>query len=150
MLAKACWMNCFSLIQLFAAIGTQAGAAMMMSALRSKLSVLVQRRMRVERRSCKRVVPPCPTICLLQSPDGEQRITGVVHDLSLRGIAVLVDRNYPSGSSLHVLLVNASHTFSVEVDMKVVRCFPSIDERFLVAGPFLRPLLHDEMVPFII
>ena len=121
----------------------------MKSLLRSKLSALVQRRLQIERRNGKRMVPTQRTLCLLQAPGESDRITGSVQDLSLKGIAVLTDRHYPMGSLVHILLVNASHTFSVELDLKVIRSFPTSDGQFLIAGPFLRPLLHDEVVPLL-
>ncbi len=118
--------------------------------LRSTLSALVQRRMPIERRGGKRVAPTHRTLCLIQSPSEHERCAGTVHNLSNKGIAVLSNREYPLGSTLHVLLVNASHTFSVELDMKVVRAFRTPNEQFLVAGPFSRPLLHHEIVPLML
>lgn len=118
--------------------------------LRNKLSLFVQRRLRIERRGCKRVVPVHRTLCLLQAPSEADRVTAVVQNLSVKGVGVLVDREYTPGTVLNVLLVNASHTFAVEVDLQVIRCFRVAANQYFLAGPFGRPLTHDEAVPFII
>jgi hypothetical protein len=122
----------------------------MKSALRNKLSVFVQRRLQVERRGGKRVVPAHRTLCLLQAPGESEPTTATVHNLSYKGVAVLAEHEYPTGAVLRVLLVNDSHTFSVTMDMKVTRSFRNGGTHYLIAGPFTRPLQHDEIVPFIL
>jgi len=118
--------------------------------LRSKLSVLVQRRIQVERRNGKRVAPMQRTLCLLQPPGETNQATAIVQNLSLKGVGVHVDREYPVGTILRALLVNAPHTFSVALELKVVRCFRAAPNLYFLAGPFGRPLTHDEVVPFIL
>jgi hypothetical protein len=118
--------------------------------LRSRLSALVQRRLQVERRNGKRVAPMQRTLCLLHKDGADERATSVVKNLSLKGVGVVAERGYELGEIVHALLVNASHTFSVAVDLKVVRCFRVADQEFFVAGPFTRSLTHEEVVPFII
>lgn len=122
----------------------------MTSALRNKLSVLVQRRSRLERRLSKRVVPIHRPLCQVCPTSQEESADGVVQDLSLKGVALLVEREFPLGTVLHVQLVNVSHTFSLALEMKVVRCSRNAANQFLVAGPFDRPLAHEEMVPFLL
>jgi len=118
--------------------------------IRNKISVFVQRRLQVERRSQKRIVPVQRTLCLLQVPGEQEQSTTVVQNLSRKGIGVLVDREHPPGTILTALLVNASHTFAVKRKLKVVRCFRVNGEQFFLAGPFESLLDHEEMVPFII
>ncbi len=118
--------------------------------IRSKLSVFVQRRLQVERRSQKRVVPVQRTLCLLQVPGENEQSTAIVQNLSRKGIGVLVDREHQPGDVLTALLVNSSHTFAVKRELKVVRCFRVNGEQFFLAGPFENLLDHAEMVPFII
>jgi hypothetical protein len=118
--------------------------------IRNKISVFVQRRLQVERRSQKRVVPVHRTLCLLRASGEDQPATTVVQNLSLKGIGVLVDREHAPGTLLHALLVNASHTFAVKRELKVVRCFRVNGQQFFLAGPFEKLLSHEEMVPFII
>ncbi|HWG44102.1 MAG TPA: PilZ domain-containing protein [Gemmataceae bacterium] len=122
----------------------------MKASLRSRLSALVQRRIHVERRGGKRVEPMHRTLCLLQMPGETSQTTAIVQNLSLKGIGVHVDREYTVGATLDLLLVNASHTFSVTLELKVVRCFRAAPNLYFVAGPFTRSLRHEEVVPFIL
>ena len=122
----------------------------MKSSLRNRLSVLVQRRLHIERRGSKRLVPIHRALCLLQSRGENERTTAVVDNLSHKGVAVLVDRDYALGTILPVLLVNASHTFSLAVEMTVVRSSRVGSNQYSIAGPFARELLHEEVVPFMV
>ncbi|HTU20995.1 MAG TPA: PilZ domain-containing protein [Gemmataceae bacterium] len=122
----------------------------MKPSLRNKLSVLIQRRLQNERRGCKRLVPVHRTLCLIQPAGESDWMTAVVDNLSHKGVALLVEREYAPGTVLPVLLVNASHTFSLAVEMKVVRSSRVGHDKYLIAGPFARVLLHDEVVPFIL
>jgi hypothetical protein len=122
---------------------------MLPSALRKPLSLFGQRRMKVERRGGKRVTPARNTLCLIRRPGEDQTSTVVVQNLSFKGIALLADRECPAGTVLGLLLINAAHTFSVEVDLQIVRCFRVAANQYFLAGPFGRALLHDELVPFI-
>ena len=121
----------------------------MKPSLRNKLSVLIQRRLQIERRGSKRLVPVHRTLCLIPSCGESERTTAVVDNLSQNGVAVLAEREYATGTVLPLLLVNALHTFSLTVEMKVVRSSRVGHDRYLIAGPFARPLLHEEVVPFI-
>jgi hypothetical protein len=122
----------------------------MTSSLRNQLSALVQRRRQVERRRSKRIAPAHRTFALLHREGDGKETTSLVHNLSLTGIAVHAECDYPLGTILHVLLVNASHIFSVAVDMKVVRCVRENHRSYLIAGPFERSLEYEEIVPFIL
>ena len=121
----------------------------MSSFLRSKLSVFARRRLQADRRGGKRLAPNHRTICRLQTPGEDAHTTAVVQNLSLRGVGMRVDREYTPGTLLHVLLVNDSHTFSVALELSVARCFRVANDQFYLAGPFGRPLTHEEVVPFI-
>jgi hypothetical protein len=118
--------------------------------LRSKLSALVQRRLQIERRGGKRVAPAQRTLCRLSKPGESAQAASVVQNLSIKGVGLQTECSYQLGELLHVLLVNAAHTFSVSVELRVARCFHVTDNRYFVAGPFTRPLTHDEIVPFIL
>ena len=122
----------------------------MVSSLRKKLSFLVQRRQQVERRRGKRIAPNHRTIALLYAEGDSEPTMAIVHNLSPKGVAVHAERDYPLDSILHVLLVNASHIFSVAVDLKVVRSIRNGSNAYLIAGPFARSLSHEEVVPFIL
>lgn len=122
----------------------------MNSSLRNKLSALVQRRLKVERRGVKRIAPTQRTLALLKDGQDGETITAHVHDLSSKGLAVYAGRDYPLGTLLHVILVNAAHTFSVAVEVKIVRVIRESGNGYLLAGPFNRTLAHDEVIPFIL
>jgi hypothetical protein len=121
----------------------------MKSSLRNKLSVLVQRRLQVERRGARRVIPTHRTLCLFQGPGDSERGTAIVQNLSREGVAVLAERDFPSGTLLHLLLVNEAHVFSLAADVKVIRSQRVGHEHYLLAGPFVRPLRHEEVIPLI-
>jgi hypothetical protein len=123
--------------------------ALMISPFRTKLPMLVQRRLQVERRSGKRLVPGQKTLCVLQLPGEEARIVGAVQNLSVRGVGILVDRPVPLGTQPHALLINASHTFAVAVDLKIVRLFRVTGGQYFLGAPFYRELSHEEFVPFV-
>lgn len=118
--------------------------------LRSKLSALVQRRLQIERRGGKRVAPAQRTLCLLSKPGESEQSGSVVQNLSIKGAGLQTERRYEPGEVLHALLVNSAHTFSVSVELRIARCFHVTDKRYFVAGPFTRPLSHDEIVPFML
>jgi hypothetical protein len=118
--------------------------------LRGRLSALVQRRLQVERRGSKRVAPAQRMVCLLSKPGESEQTGSVVQNLSIKGIGLQSERGYEPGEVLHALLVNAAHTFSVSVELRVSRCSHLTEKRYFVAGPFTRPLTHDEIVPFIL
>ena len=122
----------------------------MNSTLRNKLSFLVQKRLQIERRGSKRITPAHRTLCLISAPDEALTHSGIVENLSQQGIAVMEERPYPIGILLHLRLVNAAHMFSLEVEMKVVRSSRIGYDQYLIAGPFTRPLMHEEVIPFII
>jgi hypothetical protein len=79
----------------------------------------------------------------------DETTTAIVQNLSRTGVAVQTDHNYEPGTVLHILLVNDAHTYSLAVDMNVVRS-SRVGDQYLIAGPFARPLLHEEVVPFIV
>ena len=118
--------------------------------IRNKISVFVQRRLQVERRSQKRIVPVQRTLCLLQVPGEQEQSTTVVQNLSRKGIGVLVDREHLPGTVLTALLVNASHTFAVKRKLKVVRCFRMVSGDYFVGGRFRTALSPDELLPFML
>jgi hypothetical protein len=120
----------------------------MRTTLRKHLSSFVQRRQLMERRSSKRIVPIHRTICLIPST-GDECMTALVHNISSTGVAVQADHAYAPGTHLRILLVNEAHTFSLNVELSVVRCL-RMGDLHLIAGTFAQPLSHDEVVPFIV
>ncbi len=120
----------------------------MPSSLHKQLSAFVQRRLLIERRNSKRIVPVHHTLCLIQSP-GTEQMTALVHNISCQSLALQAEKSYMPGTLLHLLLVNEAHTSSLNVDLNVVRS-TRVGNRYLIAGTFVRPLLHEEVMPFIV
>jgi hypothetical protein len=108
---------------------------------------IFQRRRQMERRGSKRIAPVHRTLCLIHFPGAEQT-TALVQNISCQGLALQADQGYSPGALLHLLLINEAHTASLNVDLHVVRSL-RIGNRYMVAGSFVRPLLHEEVVPFI-
>jgi hypothetical protein len=90
------------------------------------------------------------TPCHVRAPGSEPRRAAWVHNLSLRGAGILTDQEYPPGTALGLLLVNSAHTFALNVEMDVVRCFRVVNGDFFVGGQFKRQLGHDELMPFML
>jgi hypothetical protein len=121
----------------------------MKTTLRKQLSALVQRRLMIERRGSKRVVPVHRTICLIQSSSEDERRTASVHNISYTGIVVHGERAYEPGTLLRILLINEAHTFSLALELNVTRSLHAGD-RYLIAGTFAQRLSHAEVAPFIL
>jgi hypothetical protein len=120
----------------------------MLPQLAAKLTALIQRRQRLERRSAKRLFPTQLTPCHLIAAEGVEARDGWLHNLSVRGMGVLTDRAYPLGSRLKVQIVNASHTFCLAVELTVVRCRRTVSGEYFAGGQFDRVLNYDELLPF--
>jgi hypothetical protein len=120
----------------------------MRSSLRKHLSIFVKKRLSIERRGSKRIAPVHRTLCLIPS-SGDKRTTALVHNISSTGVAVQMEHAHAPDTLLRVLLVNEAHTFSLNVDLNVVRSI-RMGEQYIVAGTFTRPLSHEEVVPFVL
>jgi hypothetical protein len=120
----------------------------MMPPILAKLSNLVGKRERVERRAFRRLTPGHLTPCQVRLPGEDQARSAWVHNLSLRGAGLLTDRECPLGTRMGILLINAAHTFALSVEMDVVRCFRVVNGDHFVGGQFTRQLRHDELMPF--
>jgi hypothetical protein len=114
----------------------------------ARISSLIDRRSRFDRRQVKRLTPTPQTLCQVWETEQSEPAEATVQNLSAKGVGLVGSREYAPGSVLRVLLVNASHTFAVHAEIKVVRCFEASDGDYFVGGPFLRALAHDELVPF--
>jgi hypothetical protein len=115
-----------------------------------KLSALIGRPKRSERRVSKRIVPGAETPCEVQRVGEETRHSARLHNLSAKGAGLLVDCEYPKGTEVRVLVVNAAHTFALALEMRVARCQRTLNGDFLIGGPFTRAVTHQELVPFIL
>jgi hypothetical protein len=116
----------------------------------ARIASLVHRRAKKERREVKRHAPGQPTLCLVHNPGEAEPTPACIQNLSIKGVGILADRPYAEGTVLHVLLINASHTYAVATDLRVVRCLRLVGGQHLVGGPFLLPLDYEEFVPLMI
>jgi hypothetical protein len=122
----------------------------MMPPILAKLSSLVGKRGRAERRAFRRLSPGHLTPCHVQLPGTEPPRAAWVHNLSPLGAGILTDQEFSPGTQLRLLLVNAAHTFALQMEMDVVRCFRVVNGDFFVGGQFRRQLRHDELLPFML
>jgi hypothetical protein len=120
----------------------------MMPPILAKLTTFVGKRGRAERRAFRRLTPGHLTPCEVRIPGVEGPRSAWVHNLSLRGAGILTDQEYPPGTRVALLLVNAAHTFALSVEMEVIRCFRVVNGDYFVGGHFIRQLRHDELLPF--
>jgi hypothetical protein len=116
----------------------------------ARMTALVQRRQRpAERRAAKRLAPGQVTPCTLTAPGG-QPVGGWVHNISVKGIGILVEQEHQPGTLLRVLVVNAAHVFALSIDVEVVRCFRLVTGEHFIGGQFRRTLSPDELGPFML
>jgi hypothetical protein len=120
----------------------------MMTPILTKLSSLVGKRSRMERRAFRRLTPGHLTPCQVRNPGAGAPRPAWVHNLSLRGAGILTEDEYPEGTRVSLLLVNSAHTFALSIEMVVVRCFRVVNGDYFVGGQFARELRHDELMPF--
>src|SRR5205085_1001991 len=82
---------------------------------------LASERRRAERRRARRVAPGQLTPCVIRPAGGdEEGLPGWVHNVSVRGAGLLSSRPFAPGDLLHVLFINAAHTFALSVEVRVV------------------------------
>jgi PilZ domain len=115
-----------------------------------KLSALVGRRSRAERRVTKRLFPGAMTPCEVQKVGESDRQAAWLHNLSVKGAGLMVDQEIAPGTLLRLLVVNAPHTFALAVELRVVRCSRIINGDYFVGGQFTHDVTHADLVPFIL
>jgi hypothetical protein len=115
-----------------------------------KLTALVSRRSRNERRITKRLIPGALTPCEVQIAGEDTRHAAWLHNLSVKGAGLLVEHEYPPGTLVRLLVINAAHTFALAVEMRVARCQRIINGDYFIGGQFTREVAHQELVPFIL
>jgi hypothetical protein len=116
----------------------------------ARIASLVQRRAKKERREVRRHAPGQPALCLVHNHGEAEPTPACVQNLSIKGTGILADRPYAVGTVLHVLLINASHTYAVATNLRVVRCLRLVSGQYLVGGPFTQALAYEEFVPLMI
>jgi hypothetical protein len=116
----------------------------------ARIAALVKRRTRANRRQARRFTPPQPSQCTVRGGDGQEPCQAAIHNLSPKGAGLVARREYAPGTVVHLLLVNAGHTFALAVELKIARCFRMASGDYFLGGPFTRTLRHDELAPFMI
>jgi hypothetical protein len=114
-----------------------------------KLSALVRRRPREERRVAKRLTPGAMTPCQVR-PAGGTATAAWIHNLSKTGVGIITPTALPVGTMIEIVMVNSAHTFSLSGQVKVVRCTRVVSGHFLLGGEFTNALQHDELIPFMV
>jgi hypothetical protein len=107
-------------------------------------------RSRTERRGAKRLAPGHPTPCLLQAAGAPRPSPAWVHNLSVKGVGLLTRQEFPAGTKVQILLVNAAHVYALSVDMTVIRCFRIVSGDFFLGARFDRVLQPEELMPFMV
>jgi len=116
----------------------------------SSTSTGVVYRPKVERRLYERRIPSTLESCQIFLPELEQWLDGHVQNLSPRGMAVIVAREFKPGTRLAFRMINYGSTFCLHATLCVLRSerLPSSD--WFLAGEFERLLQPDELLPFLL
>jgi hypothetical protein len=115
-----------------------------------KIAALVRRRPREERRGAKRLTPAALTSCQICKTGDNQAYPAWIHNLSKTGVGVLTATQFPPGTRIQIVIINAAHTFALTGEVVVVRCSRVVSGNYLLGGEFTNALQHDEMVPFMV
>jgi hypothetical protein len=116
----------------------------------AKLTSLVQKRRREERRLSKRMSPSQPVSCQIKMPGHTDDLPARVDNLSCCGIGILTSEASQPRSTMRVVLINAPHTFALTVDVEVMHCSSVVNGDFFLGCRFTRALTYDEMAPFFV
>src|SRR5205809_3203324 len=119
----------------------------MLPPLFSKITSLV-RRPRPNRRSAKRHTPNGLTPCVLR--DGDEEYAAHIHNLSRSGVGLLTAGPLPPGLMLKLIITNATQTFALNGEVRIVRSTRVISGGYLIGAEFTNELQHDQLAPFIV
>jgi hypothetical protein len=122
----------------------------MLPPLLNKISALLQRRPRQERRVAKRLTPNAMTPCQIRVADDTEPFPALIHNLSKTGVGILSSKDLPQGTLIQIVITNAAHTFALSGAVKVMRNIRVVGGQYLLGGEFTNELQHDELVPFIV
>ena len=107
-------------------------------------------RRRSERRRARRIAPGRLTPCVIRVVGQAEEFPGWLHNLSVRGAALLCCRPFEIGDLLTVLFINAAHTFALCAEVRVVRGYRVVNGDYFVGGQFAQSLRYDEVLPFMV
>jgi hypothetical protein len=87
---------------------------------------------------------------MVRIPEEEAPLLGFLQNLSVGGIGFRVGQAFLSGTRLSLLLINAAHTYSLAVEVEVIRCSASGVWGFYVGGRFCQPIQHEDLIPLLV
>jgi hypothetical protein len=102
-----------------------------------------------EKRLARRLAPISVTPCLVYPLGDDGAIPAWVHNLSIRGVGILVDRPYPAGTTITALLINSAHTYAMSVQAVVVRSYRVFNGDYFLGCSFEESLNYDQITPFL-
>ncbi len=105
---------------------------------------------RNDRREVRRLLPAALAVCRLILPETGAALTAWIHNISIKGAGLLSDHPCPMGATLPVFLVNAAHSFGMEIGLRIVRCERGVGGDYYVGGEFSRRLTSDELAYFLV
>src|ERR1700730_2337101 len=94
--------------------------AAMLPPILHKIAALVQRRPRPERRGAKRLTPTSLTTCQTRRAGEDKPHAAWIHNLSKTGVGVLTATEFPPGTMIQIVIINAAHTFALSGEVQVV------------------------------
>ncbi len=116
----------------------------------AKLTSLVQKRRREERRQTRRMSPGQMVSCQVKFADNYTEVEARVDNISVRGIGILTSEAPIPQSTIHLILINAPHTYALKLEAKVMRCCSVVNGDYFVGCKFARMLTYDEMARFLV
>ena len=101
----------------------------------------------VDRRSVPRFAPNPATACRVSTTEGSDDQSAVIHNISARGINVLVKDRYEVGTILMVNLTNPSNPFmNRSVTVRVARISEPKDGMYGLGCEFMSPVNGHELL----
>jgi len=99
---------------------------------------------RIERRAAIRYQTDQEASCAIGFHP--QPIWGRVKDISVRGVALLMDREVKAGTPLAVDILSKIHPLPLRVRAHVIRCEKHSSTTWLIGCVFDRPLYEDDLL----
>lgn len=101
-----------------------------------------------DRRAATRRQPTLGTVCRLTAPNGDDLGTGLVWNLSARGISLLLERRLEPGLLVQAELLGTGGA-AVARGLRVAHAAALRTGDFALGGQFDRDLSQEEMRPFL-
>lgn len=121
-----------------------------MSSLFTSDLLRTNRRRRTERRKDRRLPPTPVALCRLLIPGRVAPALAWILDLSPEGALLRLDGPCLVGVALPAFLVNAPHSYGVEVELHVTRCESDNNGSFCIGARFSRRLSAEQLAFFLV